>query len=610
MLYANAHGYLDDEFMEDMTRASEHFRYIAEVLVFRAAHLFSSDQLKIVNDQELLDLVEVFAHLGRLAESGQTLLAGEVSYRSRPELAEQRLSYRHGARNPSELLERTCSTSGRVARSRLRLGTSVRPSTSLTGEVLSPRFPALTSAVQSGAIDLEATAIIQKTLATAEDHGALMDDVIAAESSLVGAATGLDDEDVRNFRTQLTADAAQIRGEATNTAPRFWSEVTQPRMTVAQIEVMAQAWSMALDPDGALPDESVQQRRRGFSIGRVKDGTVRVTGELLPDVAAQLEKLFDAYLNPKVNAVALNAGGPCPVSGYPLAEKAPDHALDQDRKQIADGAFAPGLGQPSDHALDAGLGEPGVQEVEANSVAAVPDLRTPAQRRHDAFAGILAQAAGLESMPLLGGAPPTLVVATTIDQLTPPMDSASANVAQPGDPRDQHGDPLGQRGGNEGPGVAFIQGSSEEFSAVPATVARHIGCAGAIQRISLDAQGRITDISSSSRVFTAHQRRAIALRDGGCIIPGCTVRASWCEVHHVVEHSRGGSTSTDNGVLLCWYHHRNLESNGWTITMHHGIPHVGVAGRHTNRSHSGFEHEEPREPKLSDKRKRSLTIPT
>jgi hypothetical protein len=62
------------------------------------------------------------------------------------------------------------------------------------------------------------------------------------------------------------------------------------------------------------------------------------------------------------------------------------------------------------------------------------------------------------------------------------------------------------------------------------------------------------------------------------VIPGCTTPASWCEVHHVIEYANGGPTHTDNGVLLCWYHHRSIDTNGWHVRMNDGVPETRAPG--------------------------------
>ena len=120
-------------------------------------------------------------------------------------------------------------------------------------------------------------------------------------------------------------------------------------------------------------------------------------------------------------------------------------------------------------------------------------------------------------------------------------------------------------------GWATIEGCDEPVSP---TVARHIGCAGVIQRVTLAPNGRILRLGTEERLFNRHQRRAFALRDGGCIIPGCSVPAGWCEAHHVTDHAKGGPTHTDNGVLLCWWHHRFIDTFGWRIRMNRGVPEV------------------------------------
>ncbi len=63
------------------------------------------------------------------------------------------------------------------------------------------------------------------------------------------------------------------------------------------------------------------------------------------------------------------------------------------------------------------------------------------------------------------------------------------------------------------------------------------------------------------------QRRAIALRDGGCVFPGCGCPAAWTDAHHVEHYTpTEGPTDIDNLAGLCRHHHRVTHRNGWTMT--------------------------------------------
>ncbi len=53
-----------------------------------------------------------------------------------------------------------------------------------------------------------------------------------------------------------------------------------------------------------------------------------------------------------------------------------------------------------------------------------------------------------------------------------------------------------------------------------------------------------------------------------------TIPAAWTEIHHVDPAENDGPTETDNGVLLCWFHHRTIETSGWQIKMIGGVPHI------------------------------------
>ena len=169
------------------------------------------------------------------------------------------------------------------------------------------------------------------------------------------------------------------------------------------------------------------------------------------------------------------------------------------------------------------------------------DTRTRAHKQHDALATALSVAASSGLLPTIGGGAPTLVVSVREEDL----------IA-----RDREGH------------------TNETSAPISPAALRRVGCSGAIQRVAIDGRGQIRSLGTAERVFNRHQRRAIALRDGGCIIPGCGVPAGWCEIHHVTEHALGGPTHTDNGVLLCWYHHRYLDWSGWRIRMNRGVPEV------------------------------------
>src|SRR5690606_2707011 len=56
--------------------------------------------------------------------------------------------------------------------------------------------------------------------------------------------------------------------------------------------------------------------------------------------------------------------------------------------------------------------------------------------------------------------------------------------------------------------------------------------------------------------------------------PGCTIPAAWCEIHHVTPDAQDGPTHTDNGVLVCWFHHRTIDTSGWQLRMIDKTPHI------------------------------------
>ncbi|MFB9308647.1 5-methylcytosine-specific restriction protein A [Agromyces hippuratus] len=406
------------------------------------------------SDQELLAATAAIEAVGRVIDARRVACAGEVGERSRVDLGGERLSTRRGCRSAAELLERVTQVSGAEARRRIALGAATRSRRGLTGDPLEARYPEVGSALAEGELGADAACTIVREL---DGTRRVADpvDLRSAEHELVAAALA-------------TGDDAPVRCSAD------------------ELRVQAQAWAAFLDQDGPEPDDERAMRRRGFRFGRARDGLVPVGGELLPEVAAGLRRLFDAHLAPR-------SGG-----GFMTAEERAD--------------------------------------IERNG-----EQRTADQQRHDVVAAIIATAARSGEHPTIGGAAPTVLVSVR-----------AADLAA-------------------GRGVAHAEGVEIPVSM---RAARQLICTGGTQQVTFDGVGRVVGLGSPERCFTPHQRRAITLRDGGCLIPGCSVPAAWCEIHHVVPDVDGGPTHTDNGVLLCWFHHRTIETSGWGIRMVGGVPQV------------------------------------
>jgi hypothetical protein len=172
------------------------------------------------------------------------------------------------------------------------------------------------------------------------------------------------------------------------------------------------------------------------------------------------------------------------------------------------------------------------------------DLRSRPQRLLDGLVGACKVALATGGLPTAGGLRPQVMA--TIDY------------------RD-----LVQRLGSDNEGGT---GSLLFTGPVTAGSIRKIACDADIVPVVLGGEGQVLDVGRASRVFPPHIRKAITARDQGCAFPQCTIPAPWCEAHHITYWSRGGSTGTENGTLLCSYHHHVIHKEHWSIRMRTGIP--------------------------------------
>ncbi len=86
------------------------------------------------------------------------------------------------------------------------------------------------------------------------------------------------------------------------------------------------------------------------------------------------------------------------------------------------------------------------------------------------------------------------------------------------------------------------------------------------RRMLINELGNPTHVTTPARFATAKQRNAIAVRDGGCVFPGCDCPINWCDLHHVQHYEHSGPTSIENLAPLCRRHHGITHTNGWTMT--------------------------------------------
>jgi hypothetical protein len=99
----------------------------------------------------------------------------------------------------------------------------------------------------------------------------------------------------------------------------------------------------------------------------------------------------------------------------------------------------------------------------------------------------------------------------------------------------------------------------------PATV-RKLACDAGIHRLITGPGSSILDFGHENKLVSDNQFLALVARDQRCRWPGCSIRATWCDAHHIVHRADHGRTNHDNLVLLCHRHHQLGHQQGWKIT--------------------------------------------
>lgn len=253
------------------------------------------------------------------------------------------------------------------------------------------------------------------------------------------------------------------------------------RLTPEALQQVANRLRMTIDQDGPAPRDDVAARNRGLVFGEQdSDGLTKVHG----------------YIDAECRAY-------CEAYNAKLA--------------------APGMCNPDDEnpCVD---GEPDEEAVKW-------DLRTKAQRNHDAFKAMCRAVLMSGTLGQYNGLPVTLVVTATLEQIC------------------------------SGEGWAITGGGS----LVPMADAIRIASHAYHYLCIYESHSEVPlYLGRTKRIASPGQRLALFGMEGGCTRPGCTAPADWCQVHHrEKDWADGGLTDIDQLTLACPACHRLLSSKGW-----------------------------------------------
>ncbi|BBY67473.1 HNH endonuclease signature motif containing protein [Mycolicibacterium helvum] len=250
------------------------------------------------------------------------------------------------------------------------------------------------------------------------------------------------------------------------------------------LRTLAHQLMAMINQDGSLDDEREQARKRGIAIGPQQvDGMSRITGWVDPEMRA---------------------------------------AMDATNAKLA----APGYCNPDDESpcVD---GTPTREQIENDS-------RTSGQRTHDALKTLCMAMLSSGQLGQHNGLPVTIVVTTTLEQLT-----SAAGLAHTG-------------GGTHLPMPTVIRMASHAHP--------YLTVFESPREIRL-YHGR------TRRTASPGQRLALYAIDKGCTKPNCTAPAYQTQVHHATrDFARGGNTDIHDLTLACGCDNRMVNDgpNGWT----------------------------------------------
>ncbi len=363
------------------------------------------------------------------------------------------------------------------------------------------------------------------------------DDVLAGVESAHRVLTTVGYEAINGLRRQWPTRTGRLRDHLANLLHLSAREAGGRIATARDLA----------GPDPALP-ETAAAARHGL-IGAEHVSIIRDTVAKLPDTATATDRArFDLELTGV--AVAERPEVLRRDAALLLAEFDATHAdpVTRERSRAARREFVIGPQDPDGmrrgrfcldpeagaylEILLAKLARPGMcnatdplptVDTDPDPGAAAADLRTTAQRNHDAVKAALRALLASGELGQHRGLPVTAIITMTLQQL----ETASG---------------LARTGGG---------------SFVPMDVALRMAAHAHHYLYIYDQTcGRPLFLGRSQRLASADQRIVLHAIDAGCTMPGCDQPAYHCDVHHLIEWTPDGTTDIDRLTLLCQTDHQ------------------------------------------------------
>ncbi|MFL5496357.1 MAG: DUF222 domain-containing protein [Gemmatimonadales bacterium] len=301
-------------------------------------------------------------------------------------------------------------------------------------------------------------------------------------------------------------------------------------------------YRLVLDPDTHLQISALIAQYSGpRPAGQARTGEGEVV--TLPDPRTATQRRADAF----TDLLLRGAGRPGWLASDHQAPQAPEAATSKTATPEAatfeaatfeaatpeaatPGSDAPGGGAPEAGAPRAGRSDSGETPAGGTTTGTTGGTPTGPTGPTDGTAGGAAGGATVDGSTVGSGSTAAqILVIATVDQV------AAAFGAS---------DPAARAARRARTGLAGNLGAHPGATVHPKVLAR-LACDTPLRRILLDSQGAVLHYGRAQRLASPHQKRALAVRDGGCAIPGCSAPPEWTDVHHIISWEHGGRTDVD-----------------------------------------------------------------